>query len=60
MATLLVAPTRHCHTNQFGGILTNQHLPGLDLKREDYGWEKTRHKMSSKQQGIATTVCKEL
>ena len=35
MATLRVAPTRHCHTNQFGGILTNQHLPGLDLKREE-------------------------
>lgn len=28
MATLQVAPTRHCNTEQFGGILTNQYLPG--------------------------------
>ena len=34
MATLRAAPTGHCHTEQFSGILTNQHLPGPDLKRE--------------------------
>ena len=37
MATLQAAPTRHrtmCHTEQFSGILTNQCLPGPDLKRE--------------------------
>ena len=34
MATLRAAPTRHRHTEQFSGILTKQHLPGLDLKRE--------------------------
>ena len=34
MATLGVAPIRHRHTEQFSGILTNQHSPGPDLKRE--------------------------
>ena len=34
MATLRVAPTRHRHTEQFSGILTNQYLPGPYLKRE--------------------------
>ena len=26
MATLQAAPTRHCHTELFSGILTNQYL----------------------------------
>ena len=34
MATLQVVPTRHCHTEQFSGILTDQCLPGPYLKRE--------------------------
>ena len=34
MATLQVAPTRHHHTEQFSGILTDQYLPGPYLKRE--------------------------
>ena len=34
MATLRVAPTRHRHTEQFSGILTDQYLPGPYLKRE--------------------------
>ena len=32
MATLRAAPTRHRHTEQFSGILTNQYLPGPLLK----------------------------
>ena len=36
MATLQAAPTRHCHTELFSGILTDQYLviPGPELKRE--------------------------
>ena len=34
MATLRSAPTRHRHTGQFGGILTDQYLPGPYFKRE--------------------------
>ena len=34
MATLRAAPTRHRHTEQFSGILTDQYLPGPYLKRE--------------------------
>ena len=34
MATLRAAPTRHHHTEQFSGILTDQYLPGPYLKRE--------------------------
>ena len=32
MATLRAAPTRHRHTEQFSGILSNQYLPGPLLK----------------------------
>ena len=32
-ATLRVAPPRHCRTELFSGILTNQYLPGPELKR---------------------------
>ena len=56
MATLQAAPTRHRHTEQFSGILTDQYLPqegGRDGK-------KPKHKMARKQQAIATTLCKEL
>ena len=41
MATLRATPTRHCHTEQFSGILTDQYLPGLSLKREG-GMGKTK------------------
>ena len=34
MATLRAAPTGHCHTEQFSGILTDKYLPGPYLKRE--------------------------
>ena len=34
MATLRMAPTRHRHTEQFSGILTNQYLPGPYFQRE--------------------------
>ena len=34
MATLQAAPTRHRHTEQFSGILTDQYLAGPYLKRE--------------------------
>ena len=34
MATLRAAPTRHHHTEQFSGILTDQYLPSLYLKKE--------------------------
>ena len=33
MASLRMAPTRHCHTEQFSGILTDQYLPGPYFKR---------------------------
>ena len=54
MATLQAAPTRHRHTEQFSGILTNQYLPGPYLKREGGrdGWEKPKHKLACKQQAI--------
>ena len=46
MATLQVAPTRHCNTEQFGGILTNQYLPTNTYlahnSRGREGWEKTK------------------
>ena len=44
MATLPAALTRHCHTEQFSGILTDQYLPHPYLKREGgrEGWEKTK------------------
>ena len=41
MATLRAAPTRHHHTEQFSGILTDQYLPGPYLKREG-GMEKNQ------------------
>ena len=34
MATLQAVPTRHHHTEQVSGILTNQHLTGPNLKRD--------------------------
>ena len=35
------AATRHCHTEQFSGILTDQYLPGPHLKSEG-GMGKTK------------------
>ena len=43
MATLRAAPTRHHHTEQFSGILTDQYLPSPYLKREG-GKGKTKAK----------------
>ena len=53
MATLLLAPTRHRHTEQFSGILTKQHSPGPDLKSEGGMGKNTQHKMANKQQAIS-------
>ena len=41
MATLWAAPTKHHHTEQFSGILTDQYLPSPYLKREQ-GMGKTK------------------
>ena len=60
MATPRVAPTRHHHTQQFSGILTDQYLPGPYLNREGGMGKKPKHKMARKQQAIATTLCEEL
>ena len=60
MATLQAVPTRHHHTEQVSGILTNQHLTGPNLKRDRGMGKKTQHKMASKQQAIATILCEEL
>ena len=61
MATLRAAPTRHHHTEQFSGILTDQYLPGPYLKREGgRDGKKPKHKMACKQQAIATTLCEEM
>ena len=61
MATLRVAPTRHRHTEQFSGILTEQCLPGPYLKREGgRDGKKPKHKLARKQQAIATLLCEEL
>ena len=58
MATLHTAPTRHHHTEQVNGILTNQHLTGPNLKREGGMGKKGQHKMASnfvyKSQGAPT------
>ena len=59
MATLRAAPTRHRHTEQFSGILKDQYLPSLYLKREG-GMGKTKAQLARKQKGIATTLCEEL
>ena len=60
MATLQAAPTRHGHTEQFSGILTDPLLtvPSSYLKRE--GWEKPKHKLAHKQQAIVITLSEEL
>ena len=60
MATLRVVPTRHRHTEQFSGILTDQCLPGPYLKREGGMEKKPKHKLARKQQAIATLLCEEL
>ena len=56
MATLRVAPTRHCYTEQFSGILSDQYLP----QEGGRGGKKPKHKMARKQQVIVTTLCEEL
>ena len=59
MATLRAAPTRHRHTEQFSGILTDPILT-QPTPRGREGWEKPKHKLARKQQAIATTLCEEL
>ena len=59
MATLRAAPTRHHHTEQFSGILTDPILT-QPTPRGREGWEKPKHKLACKQQAIATTLCEEL
>ena len=59
MATLQAAPTRHRHTEQFSGILTDPILT-QPTPRGREGWEKPKHKLARKQQAIATTLCEEL
>ena len=44
MATLQVAPSRHCHTEQFSGTLIDQYLPGPYLKSEGGMRKKPKHK----------------
>ena len=46
MATLQAAPTRHCHTELFSGILTDQYLVilGPELKREGRVGKNTEQK----------------
>ena len=45
MATLQGAPTRHRHTEQFSGILTDQYFKYLALtSRGRWGWVKPKHK----------------
>ena len=51
MTTLRAAPTRHCHTEQFSGILTDHYLPSPYPKREE-GMGKPKHKLARKQQAI--------
>ena len=57
MATLRAAPTRHHHTEQFSGILTDQYYQALTSSRRE-GWEKPKHKMAHKQQAIAKDFAK--
>ena len=50
MATLRTAPTRHRHTEQFSGILTDQYLPGPYFKREGRrDGKKPKHRKAHKQ-----------
>ena len=60
MATRLAAPTRHCHTELFSGILTNQHILGPELRAGGLG-KKTQHKKwQACNKAIAKTLCDEL
>ena len=62
MATLRAAPTRHCHSEKFSGILTDQYLSGPYLKREG-GMGKNqstkRHANSKLLQQHFTKNCKQ-
>ena len=55
MATLRAAPTRHRHTEQFSGILTDQYLPGPYFKREG-GMGKTKAEKGT--QTTTASYCK--
>ena len=58
MATLQVAPTRHCHTEQLFGILTYQYLALTSRGRE--GWEKTKAKNGTQTTSYCKALCEEL
>ena len=60
MATLRAAPTRHRHTEQFSGILTDPILTWPIPQEGGRDGKKPKHKLARKQQGIATTLCEEL
>ena len=60
MATLRAAPTRHRHTEQVSGILTDPNTYLAHTSRGREGWEKPKYKLPRKQQAIATTLCEEL
>ena len=60
MATLRVAPTRHRHTEQFSGILTDPILTWPIPQEGGRDGKKPKHKMACRQQAIATTLCEEL
>ena len=60
MATLRAAPTRHRHTEQFSGILTDPILTWPIPQEGGRDGKKPKHKLARKQQAIATTLCEEL
>jgi len=60
MATLRAAPTRHRHTEQFSGILTDPILTWPIPQEGGRDGKKLKHKLARKQQAIATTLCEEL
>ena len=60
MATLRAAPTRHRHTEQFSGILTDPILTWPIPQEGGRDGKKPKHKMACKQQAIATTLCEEM
>ena len=60
MATLRAAPTRHRHTEQFSGILTDPILTWPIPQEGGRDGKKPKHQMVRKEQAIATTFCDEL
>ena len=60
MATPQVAPPRHSHTELFSGILTNQYLPGPELKREGGLGKNTAPKWQASNKNLVKTLCEEV